>query len=480
MAAFTDNQLKNIQGLGIAGYRKDYQHLLFVNAGDQGAGRRLLAWLEPRVATAWEVGRFNQLFSEIRGRSNSEPLSATWFGVAVSAAGFNVLGVSLAGLPPREGSAAFAAGMARRTTQIGDTRPADEPASWLEPFRPGGGVHLLILIASDEEQDLNDAVTETIDHVYASGSNLVFEERGGTLPGALRGHEHFGFRDGSSQPAIADYDDPPVNAEPPPVPPGEFVLGYPDATGTVAAVGPLWADGSFGVFRRLTQDVAGFRHQAQAGVAGSDPAVIGDQLAAKMIGRWPDGASVELYPDADPGPDHESNAFQYHVSDDDGQHCPRWAHIRKANPRDETTPDPAGDAPGLHRMIRRGIPFGPPLPLDATGDDGVPRGLHFLCVVSDLDRQFEFVQRRWLNDPNFPGGQATQSQTPYAPSPQGQPDGPDPVIGEHDDGAECALHQASGVHQFPIVTEVVHVTAGEYFFLPSLSAVAALASGAIS
>lgn len=226
----------------------------------------------------------------------------------------------------------------------------------------------------------------------------------------------------------------------------------------------------------LTQDVAAFRAQVAAGIPGADPAITPEQTAAKLVGRWPSGAPLELNPASDPGPSGVTNAFSYHATDDDGQICPRWAHIRKANPRDETTPDPTGDNPQAHRMIRRGSPFGEPLPTGATTDDGQERGLHFMCVVADVARQFEFIQRQWLNDPNFPGGQPATTAGPYGPPAQGQPDGPDPLVGEFDAGVQCVLHQAGGTHPFPLLAQAVHVTGGEYFLLPSLSLIASLAA----
>lgn len=119
---------------------------------------------------------------------------------------------------------------------------------------------------------------------------------------------------------------------------------------------------------------------------------------------------------------------------------PRFSHIRKANPLDEDRPDAAGDPTQRHRMIRRGALFGPPLAAGAVQDDGAQRGLHFICVVADVARQFEFVQSNWLNNPNFPNGGAPGAPGgPYTPPVAGTlADGPDPIVGEHDAGAEVA------------------------------------------
>lgn len=472
MTAFTDDQLKAIQGFGIGGFKKDHQELLFLRFPNADAGKQFVAWTGPQVANAWETTSFNALFDEIKARTNTEPLEATWTALMISAAGFVTLGVPTTDLPAGEGTNAFNQGMAARSAQIGDTRPGDAPGSWRAPFQPGAGVHAAVVVASDDPEDLAGQVEAIANQAAAFGCEVVFQEAGATLPPPLTGHEHFGFRDGLSQPAIADFDTPPAPSEPPAVAPGEFVLGFADHTGAPATAGPLWQNGSFVVFRRLTQDVAAFRTQATADVPGANPVESPELLAAQMVGRWPSGAPLELNPASDPGPAGISNAFQYGANgDNDGQKCPVWAHIRKANPRDEATPGGAADDPGLHRMLRRGIPFGPPLPSEATADDGLERGLHFFCVVTDLNRQFEFIQAQWLNSPNFPTGTPKPTQpSQYGPPAQGPPNGPDPVVGEHDDGVDCVLVQASGSHPFPLPTQVVHVTAGEYFFLPSISA----------
>ena len=80
--------------------------------------------------------------------------------------------------------------------------------------------------------------------------------------------------------------------------------------------------------------------------------------------------------------------------------------------------------------------------------------------------------------PELPQRSSAASPGPYAPPAQAPPDGPDPIVGEADAGLQCLLVQASGQHQFPITTQLIHVTAGEYFFVPSLSSLEAIAAGA--
>jgi Dyp-type peroxidase family len=457
--------------MGLAGFRKDHQVLIGVRFGTAEAGKRFIGRSAGRVATLWEVRHFNRLFSEIRHRTNEEGIvEASWRGLLLSHKGLQVVGLDVTGLPQGESTNAFAAGMAQRAAQIGDTRDADAPTQWLEPFRPDAGLDAMVVLAADSIDDLDDALRDTERLIENAGCERAWSERGNTLRGPLTGHEHFGFKDGISQPAIREFDPDPGEGEPPAVAVGEFVLGYPDESGKAVEVGDFWKDGSFVVFRRLYQDVAAFRAQVATAVPDANPPVSSEQLAAKEVGRWPSGAPTELNPDVDPGGEGVTNAFQY-GADTDGLNTPRFAHVRKANPRDESRPDPE-DPVQRHRMIRRGIPFGDALAPGATEDDGAQRGLHFISVVADLDRQFEFVQRKWLNDPNFPNGAAAPAPGGgYGPPPTGTPaDGPDPVIGERDAGAQIALHQPTGIRSISLPAEVVTVTAGEYFFAPSIRA----------
>jgi hypothetical protein len=54
-------------------------------------------------------------------------------------------------------------------------------------------------------------------------------------------------------------------------------------------------------------------------------------------------------------------------------------------------------------MIRRGMPYGPLFPPDATADDGQDRGLIFVSFCASLARQFETVQGQWCGDGNIFG-----------------------------------------------------------------------------
>jgi Dyp-type peroxidase family len=471
---FREGDLDSIQGIGIAGFKKDHQELIFVTFGAPPASKALVKALRHRISHAAEVGDFNEDFSEALHQHGQDPdLTALWVGIGISASGLEKLGASLDELPAGAGRDAFRAGMAARNTAIGDSGPND-PTHWLPPFRTRGGVDAVIVVAGDEPTDVDRVVDEIAEAVTHHEGTVVFQERGATLIGEMRGHEHFGFKDGASQPAIVGYDTGPGPQEPPAVPAGEFVLGYPDGAAVIAQVEETWRNGSFLVFRRLLQDVFAFRSITKIPVPGADPQLDDKQLAAKMVGRWPSGAPLEKYPDGDPGAGHNDNDFEYLTTDDQGLVVPTWAHIRKANPRDESQPPTvtADDDSGRHRMLRRGAPFGPELASDAHQDDGQERGLHFIAVIADLARQFEFVQLNWIDNENFPkGSKPGTAGGPYSPpSPAIRGDGPDPVVGEGNTNKVLQLHQPLGVRGITLTGDVVRVSAGEYFFCPALAA----------
>ena len=169
----------------------------------------------------------------------------------------------------------------------------------------------------------------------------------------------------------------------------------------------LGRNGSYVVFRKLHQRVAAFRQYLKAN--SSSPQ--GEELlAAKMMGRWRSGAPLALCPlhdDPELGADaRRNNDFLFKADDAIGYDTPPGSHIRRMNPRDA---DVAGVV-RIHRMIRRGTSYGPPLP-EESEDDGSERGLMFAFVGANLGRQFEFVQSEWMNNGAFFGG--ASGKIPY-------------------------------------------------------------------
>lgn len=207
------------------------------------------------------------------------------------------------------------------------------------------------------------------------------------------------------------------------IPAGEFVLGQPNGYGRLTPWPTLpgsvpdpdfGRNGTYLVFRQLAQDVAAFWRYLDEQTGGDADART--RLGAKLVGRWPSGAPITRADGpADPRDPRLAldNDFGYDLQDRYGLHCPVGAHIRRTNPRDSlgalpddelalsAAPDDALRRRHLHRIIRRGRVYGPGLDRPLDGDDGQARGLLFLGLCANLERQFEFIQRTWCNNAKF-------------------------------------------------------------------------------
>ena len=166
--------------------------------------------------------------------------------------------------------------------------------------------------------------------------------------------------------------------------------------------GPLGHAGSYLVLRKLSEDVPAFRAyvEAAAGANGSSP----QEIAAKMVGRWQDGRSlvtsgIPNVPDDDPALDPAViNRFRYssfrgNDIDPHGVRCPIGATCAAPTRAIRWGLKSAGQAPPHHPV---GDAYGKLLPDE--GQRKADRGLIFVAYQSSIERQFEFIQSRWLND----------------------------------------------------------------------------------
>jgi Dyp-type peroxidase family len=324
----------------------------------------------------------------------------------------------------------------------------------------------------------------TLRERFGTTIKIVDSEMGEVRPGAQRGYEHFGFLDGISNPGVRGLTRPsnPIYRPDQGLPgqdllwPGEFVFGYPGQSLTHPGepgpepemAAPWMRNGSYMVLRRLEQKVPEFWRfvREQAARLGMNP----DLLAARMVGRWKSGAPMELAPLRDDprlgGDERRNNDFEF-GDDPEQRRCPYAAHIRKVYPRD--------DAPGgepetqRHRIIRAGIPFGPEVGPGETVTRH-SRGLMFVCYQTSIERQFEHIQRRHANNPEFAGGKRRPSGGAVTP-------GYDPIIGQAPGGGAREMDEPfpnypAGNRRttLEIPRQFVELTAAAYFFMPSISA----------
>jgi len=373
-------ELDDIQGNVLRGYTMPAAAYLWLRIVDVPRARRLMTRMLPYVATAapW----------------SSPP--ATAMNVAFTFAGLSELGLAddvLASFPD-----AFREGMAARAEQLGDRGPS-APATW--EFE---GAHVLVSVYAIDVGHLRAALTGILSADAEGGVELVHLQRAEALEG---GKDHFGFFDGIAQPAVAGTGVAPRPGDGQPdgaggwreVATGEVVLGYRDEDGTlpVAPLAPFDRNSTFVVYRKLKMDTAAFRRfvAAQDAYPGGP-----DLLAAKIVGRWPDGTPLAISPSApDVGVSSDPvriNDFGY-KDDPGGLKCPLGAHIRRANPRDDGAFFD-GRLTNRHRIVRRGRSYGMPLPAGVVEDDGADRGLVFVCFQADIWRQFETIQSLWIDD----------------------------------------------------------------------------------
>lgn len=451
----------DIQGNSLAGFNKDHQAFLFVQIRDTPAARLWLKTLVPRVSPLSEVQGFNDLRHSMTARLGREPrsLAVTWINIAVSSRGVEL--VKLEGHDPLDDDA-FNVGLAGGRSELLGDHP--DRSNWKVGGSDRTNADVLVIAASDSASHLRTVVRELRSGIKAAKQRLLFVQEGHVLDGNLKGHEHFGFRDGISQPGVRGLTQSPKPGQPM-IWPGQFVLGLPrqDDANPDQPLDPLpcpeWAkNGSFVVLRRLRQDVEGFwqtmKDEAARIAAGPEfHGIDAVRLASMLVGRWPSGAPFVLSPKGDNPDLARSNEFTFGDTDKFPPVCPFAAHIRKVNPR----ADPVeGGGPGstlTRRFLRRGIPYS-----DGPSD----RGLIFVSYQSSIQNQFEFVSRQWTS----------REDLPVVP-PGGGISGFDAIIGQNADGVRersaILFHPTGTAVDVKLPCDFVVPTGGGYFFSPSIS-----------
>jgi deferrochelatase/peroxidase EfeB len=395
--------LADIQGTILRGYRVTYVRHFVLHVTDPPGARRFLGHLAhghralgvPRVTTA--------------ERWPAKPRSFLNVGLTYQ-------GLLALGLPEQDlrFPAAFRRGATDPGTAeaVGDTGNS-APAQWVGGLSDGAQVHLILSLWATDSLDVLEEVSARLRAAFGGGLGELSHQDATAM---ADNKVHFGYTDNISQPNVEGTPPrkPRYRDGQPLTPVGEFLLGYPNQSGHEARyeVQPavLSKNSSFSAYRILEQDVAGFEEflTTYSAQVGTDR----ETLAAKVCGRWRNGVPLVLSPDtaepAPPIPREMLNDFDYIDSDpatdekdekDDtnGFRCPIGAHIRRGNPRSQPI---VGSGNHTHRIVRRGMPYGPPYD-PSRPYDGVPRGLVGHFINADLANQFEFLMRQWMNGDTF-------------------------------------------------------------------------------
>jgi Dyp-type peroxidase family len=469
--------LADLQGNILAGHGRDNAVHLFIKFTSETFDARM--WLR-ETAESFVVSAQSQLQASRAFRQKG--VNGGIFGhISLSAAGYRALGFDAdelpTGLNPQNRpkgqgySDVFAAGMKSRQRLLMD--PA--LANWDSGFQ--SEIHAVVILAGDSAADVGNASDYVVQSLYGFGK-VVARETGLGLTRLLNPNdaasvahvEHFGYVDGRSQPLFLEEQ---VEAE---KSAGGASVWDPSAPLSLVLVrDPLGKDesscGSFLVFRKLEQNVRGW-NRAVAALA-QELGVKQELAGAMSMGRFKDGTPVVAQGTS--GRSDVHNDFDF-SSDPSGLRCPFQAHIRKTNPRGEAigvAGDKTLESERGHRIARRGIPYGGRLTTSSVPEEqpegGV--GLLFMCYQSDIWEQFEFIQRRWSNNPFFL--QPAKSKAPnYGET------GLDPVIGQTSLEFRNAPRPAAnwpkgwGKETTKVDAQManfVTLKGGEYFFSPSIS-----------
>jgi deferrochelatase/peroxidase EfeB len=470
--------LDDIQGFILRGYRMPMVRHFLLTVGNPSNARKLLGRLvsgdessAPQVTTAqdWHVGfapgpADNPAEAPRRKPDYCLNVGMTWPGMVALEIKDRVPTLSF------KSFGAFMAGAVERATLVGDTGPS-APDNWIGPFAKGEG-HVLVTLHALSPEAMT-AYSDRLSALFAEGGAFreIWCQDGVALMEMKDGKPvptskvHFGYTDGISMTTIHGGPEryPPDHQQP--CEPWLFVLREDSENYLVPEPHELGLNGSFACFKMIVTDVVGFEKFLQSNKDKIDP----ELLAAKICGRWRNGVPLALSPDTDspPGgiPFEELNNYDYVNADGSGDpkglRCPVGAHMRRINPRGQpvTGQNHPGGSNNTHRLIRRGMPYGPVYD-PAKPYDGIERGLLGYFINSSFENQYEFVLSQWVNDSAFAGAVRLP------------PKSKDPMIGMQDPTESIFVIPREGAPPITLTGLSTFITtkAAAYCFLPSITA----------
>ena len=451
----------DIQGFVLRGYALPFARYMFLEIADAQRGRQFISSLLGQITTGehWDAGKPDWTLN----------IAFTHKGLV----NLNLPDASLLTFPVE-----FVQGMKARGEILGDTG-RNAPEQW-DAVWNHGRVDVWLAVNSKTKETL-DARCADLLHLMSEtgGAKMLDAQDAGAffIDGHWSPKEHFGYTDGFGNPDFLGVE---RNTQPGqgklmpdgswvPLATGELLLGYADEAGElpVAPVPHLLAsNGSFMVYRKLHQNVATFRRyiDEKGALYGGGK----EKLAAKIIGRWRDGTPVELSPDApnqELVKDKQRNVNFTFGHDVGGERCPVGAHIRRTNPRDAFGFN--GKLINRRRITRRGLPYGQYVPQDQPVRDEDEHGIIFMALNTSLFRQFEFVQQQWIeygNDARLGNDK-------------------DMLMGNHNGHDRYTIQGTEDPTNPPFVCgrlpNFVELRGGDYFFLPSMTALRMIAAGTV-
>jgi len=471
--------LADVQGFILRGYRMPMVRHFLLSVGVAAQARELLGRLVsgdesdvPQITTAkdWHVGFAPGPGDNPTDAPRLKPdyclnVGITWPGFIALEIKDRVPALSFKSFD------AFVAGAAGRANLVGDTG-ASAPQNWVGDFGKGRDHVLMTLHALSPEA--MQSYTERLSALFSEGNAFkeIWRQDGMAWIEMIDGKPApcakvpFGYTDGISMTTIRGGPEKYPADHQQACEPWLFVLQDEAENYFVPEPKEIGLNGSFAVFKMIETDVVGFENFLQSNKDKIDP----ELLAAKMCGRWRNGVPLALSPDTDSPPGgltlEQMNNYEYVNADGSGDpkglRCPVGAHMRRINPRGQpvTGQGQPGGSNNTHRLIRRGLPYGPTydpkLPYD-----GIKRGLLGYFINSNIENQYEFVLRHWVNDSEFAGAVRLN------------PKAKDPMIGtQNPEESIFVIPQANGAPPIKITGLLTFVTtkAVAYCFLPSVTA----------
>ncbi|HEY3940493.1 MAG TPA: hypothetical protein VGL97_23900 [Bryobacteraceae bacterium] len=454
----------DVQGFALRGYNMPFGRYVFLEILDAHASRTFVDQLLPYITTGehWDEGK---------------PQSTINIGFTHKALTLLELpDASLLSFPVE-----FLQGMKARGAVLGDIG-VNGPEHWDDIWREEQA-HVWLAVNALSPEAL-DSACDTIQKLITQigGVRIAGQQDAAAIriDGKFCTKEHFGYTDGFGNP---DYLGVERKSQPgqgklmkdgswQPLATGELLLGYADEAGELppAPLPHLLANnGTFMVYRKLHQNVGAFRKYLDE--KGSAYPGGKEKLASKFVGRWRDGTPTMLSPDnPDPGiaQDGNRNVNFTFGKDPTGARCPLGAHLRRVNPRDAFGFE--SRLVNRRRVTRRGLTYGPYVPEGQPVDDTEERGVAFMALNASLSRQFEFIQQQWIEYGND--------------SHQGNDR--DLLLGNHSaasNGSKFVVQGSEDSKNPPFVcgglTNFVELRGGDYFFIPSMTALKMISTGTV-